>query len=170
MDPQLVTPLLVAALAAFAIYRRVRRNIGRQPVLPVRMQWRIGLFGVIGALMLVSALRDVQLSGALAAGIAGGVALGWLGLRHTKFEATEQGHFYTPHTYIGVFVSALLVARLLYRFAVVGPMAQAAQAQGDPFAYQRSPLTLAIFGVVVGYYVCYYIGVLIKSRSSPPAG
>jgi hypothetical protein len=44
----------------------------------------------------------------------------------------------------------------------------AAQADQNPFAaFQRSPLTLAIFGVLVGYYVFYYAGVLRASRNLP---
>jgi hypothetical protein len=169
MDMKLITPILLAGFVVMMMYRRVRRTIGRQQVSPVRMQWRIGLLGVVGAMLLLGALRDMNLFGAMIAGIAGGVALGWFGLRHTKFESTAQGHFYTPHTYIGLFVSALLIARVLYRFVVVYPAAQsAAHAGANPFdAYQKSPLTLAILGVVVGYYVAYYIGVLIKSRAMP---
>ena len=60
MDPKLVTPLLFAAFVAFAIYRRVRRNIGRQRVQPMRMRSRIILFGVIGALVLAVSARNVE--------------------------------------------------------------------------------------------------------------
>lgn len=170
MDPKLVTPMLVAAFVAWAIYRRVRRNIGRQRVQPARMRFRMILLGAIGALMLVASARNVELFAAMAGGIAGGVALAWLGLRHTKFETTEQGSFYTPHTWIGLVVSALLLGRIAYRFMVVYPVAHAASQVGaNPFAaYQKSPLTLAIFGVVVGYYIAYYAGVLTRS-AKPPA-
>jgi hypothetical protein len=166
MDPKLITPMLTVAIIAFAIYRRVRRNIGRQRVQPMRMRTRIVLLGIVGALALAFSARNVELFGAMAAGIAGGVALAWLGLRHTKFETTEQGSFYTPHTYIGLFVSALLLGRIAYRFMIVYPAMQAAhQVDANPFAaYQKSPLTLAIFGIVVGYYIAYYVGVLKESR------
>ena len=41
-------------------------------------------------------------------------------------------------------------------------------ADSDPFAaYQKSPLTLAIFGVLVGYYVSYYAGILQRNKSLP---
>lgn len=167
MDPKLITPILIVALVAWTMYRRVRRTIGRQAVSPVRMQWRIGILGLVGAMFLFTSLRDMNLLGAMAAGLAGGAALAWFGLRHTKFEATAEGHFYTPHTYIGLAVSALLLGRIAYRFLAVYPaMHAAAQTDANPFAaYQKSPLTLAIFGVLVGYYVAYYIGVLSKSRS-----
>lgn len=168
MDPKLLTPMLVAAFVAWAIYRRVRRNIGRQRVSPTRMRSRMILLGVVGAMVLLTSARNVELFGAMAAGLAGGVALAWLGLKHTQFETTPQGNFYTPHTYIGLFVSALLLGRIAYRFMIVYPAMQAAQqVNANPFdAYQKSPLTLAIFGVVVGYYIAYYGGVLVKSRAA----
>ena len=167
MDPKLITPILFGALIAFAIYRRVRRNIGRQPLNPGRLTARIGLFGVIGALVLFTSLRDVSLFGAMAAGLAGGIALAWFGLRHTQFEVTPQGRFYTPHTYIGAFVSALFLARIAYRFIVLYATPHAvAASNSDPFAaYQKSPLTLAVFGVLVGYYVAFYAGVLARNRT-----
>jgi hypothetical protein len=171
MDPKLIGPLLMGAFVLFAIYRRVRRNIGRQPLQPARMRSRMVMLAVIGALFAFGAMRDVNLIGALVAGVAGGVLLGWIGLRQTKFEKTEQGDFYTPHTYIGVAVSLLLFARIAYRLIVVYPVMQAAaQADQSPFAsFQRSPLTLAIFGVLIGYYVWYYAGVLRMSKTMPAA-
>src|SRR6476620_10980727 len=102
MDPKLVTSILLTIFIAWALYRRVRRNIGRQPLRPMRMQWRIGILGVVGALILLTAMRDMNLFGAMIAGVVGAAALGWFGLRHTKFESTPQGNFYTPHTYIGM--------------------------------------------------------------------
>lgn len=167
MDPKLITPVLIAMFVAWAIYRRVRRTIGRQPLAPGRMKFRMGLLGLIGVVMLVFSLRDIELAGALLAGMAAGAALGYFGLRHTVFETTDKGQFYTPHTYIGLFVSALFLGRILYRFLFLYPgMQAAAQANESPFAtYQKSPLTLAIFGVLIGYYIVYYAGVLRKSRS-----
>jgi len=167
MDQKLIFPIMMGAFILLAIYRRVRRNIGRQPVRPVRMRSRMIVLSVIGALIALGATRDVNLLGALLAGIAGGAALGWFGLQHTKFETTENGEFYTPHTYIGLTVSLLLLGRIAYRFIVIYPSMQAAaQADQNPFAaFQRSPLTLAIFGVLIGYYVFYYAGVLRESKN-----
>ncbi len=133
------------------------------------MQFRIVMLAIVGALIAFSASRDMSLLGALLAGVVAGAALGWFGLQHTKFETTPQGSFYTPHTYIGIFVS-LLLGRIAYRFLTLYPsMHTATQADQDPFsAYQKSPLTLAIFGVVVGYYIFYYVGVLRTSKSLSP--
>lgn len=172
MDPKLVTPILFGALIAFAIWRRIRRNIGRQALSATRLKARIGLFGLVGAIVLFFALRDANLLGAMVAGLAGGIALAWLGVRHTRFEVTPQGSFYTPHTYIGVFVSALFLGRIAWRYLVIYSNAHAmAQPDADPFAaYQRSPMTLAIFGVLVGYYVAYYTGVLLRDQKLRAAG
>ena len=169
MDQRAVTFILVTAFVLWAIYRRVRRNIGRQPVTATRMQVRIVILAGVLLLFAARAVHSAELGGALLAGLVAGAALGYVGLRHTKFETTPEGSFYTPHTYIGVSVSALLIARIVYRLVVdVYPAAHAAvQANADPFAsYQKSPLTLAIFGVVVGYYVLYYMGILTKSRDA----
>jgi len=79
---------------------------------------------------------------------------------------TPQGSFYTPHTYIGLFVTALFIARILFRVLSLNTGSHPlAQSDPNPFnAYQRSPLTLAIFGVLVGYYVFFTIGVLKNSK------
>jgi hypothetical protein len=168
LDPKLLMPLLFGALIAFAIYRRVRRNIGRQPLSPARLTARITIFGILGAMILLMSLRDANLFGAMLAGVVGGVALAWLGLKHTQFEVTPEGRFYTPHTYIGAFVSALFLGRIAYRFIVLYSTPHALAADSDPFAaYQKSPLTLAIFGVLIGYYVAYYAGILQRNKSLP---
>jgi cytochrome b561 len=112
----------------------------------------------------------------MVAGLIGGAALGLFGLRHTKFETTAKGQFYTPHTYIGLFVTLLFLGRLAYRFLIVMPSMQAAaQVDANPYAaFQKSPLTMAIFGIVIGYYIAYYGAVIREMRREgalpiPPA-
>lgn len=167
MDQKLIFPIVMGTFVLLMIARRVRRNVGRQPVRPGPMQLRIGLFSIVGVVLALRAVSNVTLLGALLAGAAAGTALAWYGLQHTRFEKTAEGNFYTPHAYIGLAVSVLLIARLAYRFAVVYPsMHAAAQADQNLFtAYQRSPLTLALFGVLVGYYIIYYAGVLRAIRN-----
>ena len=165
MEQKLIFAIAFGALVLFALYRRVRRNIGRQAVQPRRMRLRVALLGVVAVMFALAAARDMQLLGGLLGGVAGGMLIGWFGLRHTKFEVGAHGRFYTPHTYIGLAVSALLIGRLAYRFLVIYPSMQAAsRADQDPLsAFSRSPLTLAIFGVLIGYYALYYTGVLRKA-------
>jgi cytochrome b561 len=168
MDQKQITLVVMIALVGFAIYRRVRRTIGRQPYQPKRMQARMAVFGVIGAIALLFSFRNIEVGGAMLAGLAGGAALGVFGVRHTKFETTPKGKFYTPHTYIGLFVTLLLLGRLAYRFFIVMPTMQAAaQADANPYAaFQKSPLTMAIFGIVFGYYIAYYGAVIREMRKT----
>jgi hypothetical protein len=168
MDPKLITPVLIAALVVFGIARRLRRTFGRQPVQPVRIWLRIGILTLAAALIAAtSATHGVEMVEAFIAGLACGAALAYVGLRHTRFEVTSEGRFYTPHTYIGLAVTLLLVGRLAYRFLYLANGANGTFAP-DPnaaAAYQRSPLTVGIFAVLVGYYVLFYAGVLLRTRA-----
>jgi hypothetical protein len=169
MDPKLITPILIGALVVWAIVRRARRTFGRQPVQPVRMWLRIGILTFAGAaIVATSGMRSPQMLEALIGGLLCGAALAGLGLRHTRFEVTTEGRFYTPHTYIGVAVMLLFLGRLAYRFLYLSSATGGAFAAGPgaAAAYQRSPLTLGTFGLLVGYYVFYYAGVLYRTRAS----
>jgi hypothetical protein len=166
VDPKLVTPILVAVLLTWAIVRRTRRAFGRQPVQAKRMRIRVGVLAFAGALAIVGAVRDPSSLGALFAGLAGGVALSYVGLRQTRFEVTAEGRFYTPHTYIGLIVTALFVGRLAYRLlSASNGAAFAAPNQDGSFGYHNSPLTLAMFGVLLGYYLLFNLGVLHKTKA-----
>ena len=167
MDPKTVTPFLIGALLIWGIYRRMRRTFGRQVLEPRRLTIRVGIFVLVGALIALPVVQHPQLLAALAAGAVAGAALGMLGLRHTVFEATPEGRFYTPHTYIGLVVTALFLGRMLYRVATVsaGVPTGAPPPNTDPFAaYVRNPLSLAVFAVLIGYYITYYVGVLRHAK------
>ncbi|MDE2136919.1 MAG: DUF1453 domain-containing protein [Gammaproteobacteria bacterium] len=133
------------------------------------MWLRIGVLSLIGAVFVAtSGTRGAQMLEAFAAGLLCGAALGWLGLRHTRFEVSAEGRFYTPHTYIGLAVLLLFLGRLAYRFLYFS-MGTGGAFAADPSAaaaYQRTPLTLGTFGLLVGYYVLYYAGVLFRTRAA----
>jgi uncharacterized membrane protein HdeD (DUF308 family) len=169
VDPKLITPVLIAALVTWGIVRRVRRSFGRQAVRPGRIWFRIGVLTLVaGLIVATSAARDPRMLEAVIAGLACGAALGYVGLRHTRFETTPEGRFYTPHTYIGLTVTGLLLGRLLYRFLYLPGGANAMAGANPNFgvAYQMNPLTLGIFAVLAGYYVLFYAGVLARTRAS----
>lgn len=172
MDPKLITPILIGALVVWGIVRRLRRTFGRQPVHSGRLWLRIGLLTLAGGMVVAtSAARGIETLEALSVGLACGAALAYVGLRHTRFEVTPEGRFYTPHTYIGLAVTLLFLGRLLYRFVY---LANGANGSFDPdpnlaAAYQRSPLTLGIFAVLLGYYLLFYAGVLLRTRAALPA-
>lgn len=167
MDPKIVTYIIMAAVLSWAVYRRVRRSFGRQTIHEGRLWLRIVILTLVTALIVVGSARNPNAVAALLGGLASGIVLGFVGLRHTRFEFTPQGRFYIPHTYLGVAVTTLFVGRLLYRFIGMSYGAQTLPSNPDPFAnLQRSPLTLAIFGLLVSYYFVFSLGVLQKARAA----
>ena len=127
-------------------------------------------------------LRRIYALSAEVAGAALGVGMAFWGAERTRFQMYEGRLHYVPHTYTGIAVSLLFLGRLVFRFIQVyaayhatadhmqaaagAPLANAAYpSQGFmPAAMVRSPLTLGIFFVLVGYYACYYSLVLRKSK------
>jgi hypothetical protein len=167
-----IGPFLIAALAVFIIYRRFRGSFGQQPLRRARMQARMAILLIIGCLLLPVAFRSTAFLFALLAGVAAGVALALWGAARTRFLKIDQQLYYVPHTYTGIAVSLLFLGRFVYRFVETYTSTPAVRAPGlDPAnpawasaGMLRSPLTVGLFFVVVGYYVCYYSVVLWKSK------
>ena len=163
MAPNMI-PALMVPLAAFAIYRRVRGNFGPQPIRRKRMMARVAIFAVLAVVFALTGLYDPMLLAGLAGGIAGGAVLGMVGLRLTRFGQNEQGaDVYIPNPWIGAALTVLLIGRLAWRFLEVMPQIKdpalaAAAGHAPPMG---SPLTLAVFGLMVGYYLVYFIGLLV---------
>jgi hypothetical protein len=167
-------PYLVAALVVLAVYRRLKRSFGRQPLRPRRMIFRIALLSVLGVLFLATTgLRSPAFAGAAFAGLVAGVLLALWGASRTRFETIGTERYYVPHTYTGIAVSLLFVGRVAYRLLQAYEMTHggsAATPAAPPGAagYVSSPLTLGLFFVLVGYYV-YYLGfILWKSKHLKP--
>jgi membrane protein CcdC involved in cytochrome C biogenesis len=166
--------LLIAALVLFILYRRFRRNFGRQPLRQNRMIFRMLVLGTFCLVLLLPPFGSVKAYMAALLGAFLGLVLALYAIAHTQFEVTPEGKFYTPNGYIGMTVTALFVGRIIYRFMIVYPALHGAaqqaqqnsQLQMDPFAaYQHNPLTLGFYFLLAGYYICYYAGIINKSRS-----
>jgi hypothetical protein len=163
-SPNLV-PVVVVSLVAWRLYGRMRRNIGRQPLQPKRLVTRIVIYAVLTCLIAVFSVIQPRLLLGLGGGLALGLPLALVGLRLTKFEATPAGRFYTPNSYIGSALTILLAARLIYRLMVFSSISNN---PAQPPAPMHSPLTFCVFGLLAGYYMAYYFGVLRRSRKAPP--
>jgi hypothetical protein len=160
MSSQHFTTVLIIGVIAWSIYRRVRRNIGRQPLHPRRAIKSIIILCAISAVIVYTSLQNTNLLLGFSGGLLPGTLLGFAGLRLTRFETTDEGHFYTPNTHIGIVLSILFVGRISYKFIASG---NAATAQNTTMPFQ-SPLTLFIFGLTVGYYIVYQTGILIHNH------
>ncbi|SRR5579883_3028110 len=168
IPPVNLVPLLFIALFGWRVYRRARLHIGRQRVKPKRMAWRMGIFSVLAVVMgVVASWRGLEGVLGLGAGLLLGALLGWVGLRLTRFEATPEGRFYTPNTWIGVGLMLLLLARMGYRAFLISSHGLPAQESGAASSGMagQSALTLLLFGVLAGYYIVYYAGVLLRCRT-----
>jgi hypothetical protein len=164
MAPQLVMPLVMAPILVFAMWRRVRRTFGPQPIQRKRMMLRMGLFALAGVFIAATGLLNLHLLEGLLGGVLAGAALGLLGLKLTRFERNAAGaDVYIPNPWIGGVLTVLLLGRLIWHFAVLGTQAGAAAAPTAP-QFGNSPLTLLVFGLMIGYYIAYYAGLLVHHR------
>jgi cytochrome b561 len=166
----MVTPttgLIVVAvipLVIWRLYSRIRRMVGRQKSQAWRHWAAATLFPLAILLLGISAAFHPLSLASLVGGVAVGAALATYGLRMTRFEATGDGFFYTPNAHIGIALSLLLVARILYRLVQIYALAAAGSGlQAQEFA--RSPLTLVIVGMIGAYYTVYAAGVLRWRRA-----
>jgi len=157
-------PVLFGGLIAWSFYRRIRRNIGRQKLRPRRIIVSIVIFCVVSLLIVATSRQNPNLLLGFGGGLLAGAALGFAGLRLTRFETTGEGHFYTPDTRLGVAISLLLIGRLLYRYWMLRNISYA---PNHPPPMQ-SPLTLLIIGLTFGYYLVYYIGLFVHTRDKKP--
>jgi hypothetical protein len=150
----------ITAFIVWRIYRRLRRNIGRQPLRPRRILIRLVILclAVLGIAVILYPFPHA-LAG-FAAGILLGATLGFFGLRLTKFETTSEGHFYIPDTRMGVGITLLLTGRIIYRL-VVPPDFTLVPGHPSP---RWSPLTFFLAGITIGYFIVYSTGLYLHSR------
>ena len=173
MTPQALHGLTTAAIVVLIVWRlyaRIRRVIGRQRLHPRRPWITLTVLPLILILLSVSSGAQPPLELALWGGVLLGLALGVLGLRLTRFEASAAGLFYTPSAHLGIALSALLVCRIAYRFITGGIPGADAPTSAAP---ALTPLTLLLVGTLAGYYCTYALGLLRWQarlrRAQPPA-
>jgi hypothetical protein len=149
------------ALVGWRVYRRIRRSIGRQPVRTKRLVFGIVFYSLICVLIALAGIQHPMVLAGLGGGLLLGIPVALIGLHFTRFETAPEGRFYTSHPYIGISIAALLVVRLFYRF--IGILGNAPQTQTSAAAMQN-PLNFSLVGLLAGYYITFYAGVLIRSR------
>jgi hypothetical protein len=158
--------VILVPLLSWRVYRRMQRMLGRQRLSRVRAGLTLAIFPVlIGLLAFASHAHPAGLAG-LAGGLAVGGVLAVYGLRLTRFEESADGVFYTPSAHLGVALSLLLAGRVLYRLVEVYRLDPANLPQTPDL--MLSPVTLAIVGLLAGYYVGYALG-LVRWRAPDPA-
>jgi hypothetical protein len=163
--PSLLPFLVAVPVIVWRLYSRVRRSVGRQTLSKVRPWITLLLFPTLIVLLALAVRSHPASLSLMAGGVVAGAALGVFGLSKTKFENTPQGMFYTPNAHLGIALSAVFAARVIYRMFEIYSLG----AQAQTIDFSRSPLTLGIFGLLAGYYVAYALGLIRWRRSQAPA-
>ena len=157
-SPSTLTLLVLLPLITWRVYARFRRMVGRQRLSRIRPWITLVIFPVLIVLLGFAAREHLDRLCWLAGGLGLGAWLGGFGLGKTRFEPTPQGLFYTPNAHLGIALSLLFVARIVYRLVEVYVIAPGMPNGLGDFA--RSPLTLAVFGLLAGYYISYAVGLV----------
>ena len=150
--------ILLLPLIAWRVYARFRRMVGRQRLSKRRPWITLAVFPSLLLLLSFAAHAHLERLWWLAAGLGFGSLLGLYGLRKTTFEPTPQGLCYTPNAHLGVALSMLFVARIVYRFVEVFALEPSVPRDMNDFA--GSALTLVVFGLLSGYYMTYAAGLV----------
>ena len=153
-SPPALGLLLLVPLVAWRLYARFRRLVGRQRLSRVRPWISLTVFPALMLLLAWLVHSRVDALAWLGGATVAGALLARYGLSRTVFEATSGGLFYTPHAPLGIALTVLFAGRILYR---VYEVVSAGPAAVD---FARSPLTLAVFGLLAGYYIGYAAGLV----------
>ncbi len=168
-----VTVALFVAFFGFMLYRRYRRTVGRQPLVPRRLMFQVGLLGLAALLFLIPSFSRPASAVAALAGLVVGGLIGLAGLSLTRFERAPDRDYYTPNTYLGLAVFGIFLARLAYNFTRVSAQLQTLPPPGSQAppgfgGLTSNPLTAALLLMVFGYYLVYEAGLLLWVRRNPP--
>jgi hypothetical protein len=156
MDLTTIALILLTPMLVWRVYSRVKSRMARQRSIVSRHYTGLLAFFAMVALP-ASELSDPLALAALVGGLVAGLALGWRGLRLTRFEDTPEGYFYTPNARLGVLVAMALVARVLY----LGVQIYANKGSNAPTPrFTDSPLTMLAVGLAAGYFWMYSAGLL----------
>jgi cytochrome b561 len=164
MVPAPVVAIALVPLVLWRMYSRIKRLTSRQRSRTWRHRTTLVFFPLLLLMIVLAALPNPLVLLGLAAGIAGGVALGMAGVRKTTFEQVGDEYYFTPHAYIGMLVAGLFLSRMAWRAWQVYTMNDWAQHD-----FVRSPLTLAVFGILAGYYITYATGLLRWRKRTAPS-
>ena len=149
-------PYWMPVLMLWAMYRRVRSNLGVQPWRPTRAWVRLGLTSTVLLMMLFVLVVMPDMRVGIGVGLLIGALLAMLNLKHTHVAWTNGVKTYTPNPWIGGALSALLVGRMLWR---IGHGIQDRPASG---------LTLGIAATMLAYSTIYVIGLMRQVKRLPP--
>jgi hypothetical protein len=99
-----------------------------------------------------------------ALGLLGGIGLGLLGLRLSRWESGPESLHYTPNRWLVFGVTSVVTARLLYGFWRAWRTWRDAPGDANWLVAFGVAGSMAAGAVVLGYYLAYWIGVRRRFR------
>lgn len=173
MNQHLDKVIIIAAIILFSIYRRVRRNIGWQPLNSRKIKFRTTIFLIFGLIFLAAgAFKPISLISDFV-GILIGMGLAYYSGGMTRFEQRDGNWYYRPNTWIGSIVTVIFLGRLIYRFYNLYLLGSLSGIQsGQPDSFQKmsnmtgSSWTTGLLLIMFAYYVYYYI-ILLRNHKHP---
>jgi hypothetical protein len=161
--------VLLIALIPFSLIQRYRVGTSRQRARGWLINLNIAALTFSAMLFVVGAgftgLWVPYALGYAIAGLAGGAALGFIGLWLTRWEASDQGLHFTPNRLLVLVITLLVSARIFYGFwrSLHAWHAGASSWLGAAGVAD----SMAAGAVVLGYYLSYWIGVRKRFRRLP---
>ena len=153
--------ILFGGLIAWSIYRRVRRNIGRQPLRPRRAVISIIILTLVSALIVGTSLsKFAPAAGHWRRPACSASLLGFVGLRLTHFETTDDRTFL--HAERAHRRRAFDAVRWTAGLSLLG--GSRCRRGAEQSAAISKPADLFIFGLTAGYYIVYQAGLFKHSR------
>lgn len=159
MEATTIALLVLMPLLVWRIYARLKSAMGRSRS-QLWHHWSAAVLlpsAVLG--LALAAWPDVLAVSSLGAGALAGAWLGAWGIGLTRFEHGEKGWFFTPNLHLGLLVTMLFVARLLYCALALYMNSRAAVPAPLP-NFSQSPLTLSSFGLLAGYFAAQGVALL----------
>ena len=167
METTTLALLFLVPLLVWRIYSRLKKLVARQK----SQLWRHRLvaFGVPALIVFLATTTKFEILplSSLGAGVLAGGWLGLLGIKLTRFEQIGKDYYFTQHRYLGLAITMLFIARLLYRGMEIY-LNTRLDVPVPPPPFGQSPLTMAAYGMVTGYYAAYAWGLLRWRQRNKP--
>ncbi|SFC65924.1 hypothetical protein SAMN05443252_105116 [Bacillus sp. OV322] len=160
--------LYVFLIVGFFLYRRIRRSIGFQPYKARRLIARTLIFSLLAILLIASCVNHPISFVYTLIGIALGGILLFYGIRHSTFELRSGIIYYRTSIWVESLVLLLFLSRFIFRFLILiqmmGQQKNSLNSTQYSQHFMKDPLTIAVFFILVVYYIGFYLFVYKKGK------
>ncbi|HEX8313081.1 MAG TPA: hypothetical protein VF614_17280 [Chthoniobacteraceae bacterium] len=164
----LVSIFVAVLIAPWTILQRYRAGTARRLARGwVALINAVGLSVSAGIFLITAGISSVWLPRALAYsawGLAGGCAIGLLGLGLTRWEATPRTLHYTPNRWLVLIITVTVAVRLCWGVARAWNAWQMSDPNGSWLAESGLHGSMGAGAVVLGYYFAFWAGLWLRVR------